>query len=105
MKLEKFNKSKKKSRILLGSILGIIVLVGSILLYRSYALYKEEKTFNVIRGKVPSFVTGDLEIAISLDGESKSTFPEKGAYDVSVICDKGATGYWIMKDGDHLFKI
>ena len=70
------------------------MLVGSILLYRSYALYKEEKTFNVIRGKVPSFVTGDLEIAISLDGESKSTFPEKGAYDVSVVCDKGATGYW-----------
>lgn len=94
MKLRQFNKSRKQKRILIGSFLGIIVLVGSILLYRSYALYKEEKTFNVIRGKVPSFVNGDLEIAIMVDGESTSALPSKGSYDVSVLCDKGATGYW-----------
>ena len=95
MKLRQFiNKSRKQKRILIGSFLGIIVVVGSILIYRSYALYKEEKTFNVIRGKVPSFVNGDLEIAIMVDGESTSALPSKGSYDVSVLCDKGAEGYW-----------
>ncbi len=74
--------------------MGILIVVGSITLYKTFALYKEEKTFNVLRGRVPSFVSGDLELAITMDGESINTLPSKGAYDVSITCDKGAEGYW-----------
>ena len=30
--------------------MGIILILGGILLYRSYALYEEEKEFNVLKG-------------------------------------------------------
>ncbi len=94
MKLEKFSKNKRNKKVVLGSILGILIVLGSITLYKTFALYKEEKTFNVLRGRVPSFVSGDLELAITMDGESINTLPSKGAYDVSITCDKGAKGYW-----------
>ncbi len=55
MKLEKFTKNKKQKRIVIGSIVGILMLIGGISLYRSFALYKEEKTFDVLNGTVPDF--------------------------------------------------
>ncbi len=54
--LQRFNKNKKQKQILIGSIIGILLVVGGISLYRSFALYKEEKTFDVLNGTVPDFV-------------------------------------------------
>ena len=75
------------------------MLVGSILFYRSYALYKEEKEFNVIQGRIPDF-NYDVKLAIVVDGEKQERIPEKpetGFYKVEVVCDKG-TGSWDYKN-------
>ncbi len=96
MKLKKFEGMRKQRKIIVGSIIGILILIGSIILYRSYALYKEEKTFNVLRGKVPHFSKGDIEFAVLLDGASSTTIPKKNAgynFD-SVVCDNEAIGEW-----------
>ena len=54
MKLESFRKNKNQKRIVVGSIVGILLLIGSIVLIRSYALYEEEKEFIIISYKLPS---------------------------------------------------
>ncbi len=56
IKLKKFTKNKKLKTIFMGSIVGILLIVGGISLYRSFAMYKEEKTFDVLNGTVPDFV-------------------------------------------------
>ncbi len=56
MNLKKFTKNKKIKTIFIGSTVGILLLIGGITLYKTFALYKEEKTYNVIQGKVPDFV-------------------------------------------------
>ncbi len=53
--LQRFNKNKKQKQILIGSIIGILLIVGGISLYRSFAIYKVEKTFDVLEGTVPDF--------------------------------------------------
>ncbi len=55
MKLKKFTKNKKIKTIFIGSIIGILLVVGGISLYRSFAMYKVEKTFDVLQGTVPDF--------------------------------------------------
>ena len=53
-KFKDFSKEKNKKTIVISVIL-LVILIGGILLYRSYAYYKEEKTFNVLQGVIPDF--------------------------------------------------
>ncbi len=95
--LQRFNKNKKQKQILVGSIIGILLIVGGISLYRSFALYKEAKTFDVLQGTVPDFSRGDIKLAITLEGKEAEEIPPKTEdtnYDVTVECDKGAKGSW-----------
>ena len=96
MKLEKFNKNSKQRKIVVGAIIGLIVLVGGITLYRTFALYEEKKEFNVLKGRVPDFVSGDVTIAAIIDGEASSTIPRKddGYVFESVTCTNGAEAEW-----------
>ena len=75
MKLKKFTKNKKQKRIVVGSIVGILVLIGGISLYRSFALYKVEKTFDVLNGIVPDFSSGDVTLAFTVNGEKENGIP------------------------------
>jgi hypothetical protein len=94
MKLEKFKTDRsKKIRNILITLGVIIILVGGIIFYRSYAIYEEDKTFNVLRGQVPSFTRNDIELTYTINGESASSFPKKGDYKVDISCDN-ATGKW-----------
>ena len=52
---KKFSKNRKNKKILIGSIVGLILLIGGITLYRTFALYEEKKEFNVLQGRIPSF--------------------------------------------------
>ena len=70
MKLEKFKKDKKQKKIIIASVIGILVVIGSIFLYKTYAYYEEKKTFNVLQGRIAEFSQGDLQLALTLDGES-----------------------------------
>ncbi len=92
MKLERFIKNKKQKRIIIGSIIGLILLIGGITLYKTFALYEENKQFNVLRGQVPAY-NYDIRIAVTVDGENVDTIPEKGLYDTKVTCTSGA-GSW-----------
>ncbi len=49
MKLENLKKNKKRNKIIISSILGILLIIGSILLYKTYAFYEEKKSFNVLK--------------------------------------------------------
>ncbi len=98
MKLEKFDKNKKQKRIVIASIVGILLIVGGITLYRTFALYEEKLEFNVLKGRIPDFSSGDIELAYTINGEATGeSFPNKGSgYRVnSVICENGVEASWI----------
>jgi hypothetical protein len=91
MKLEKFKTDRsKKIRNILITLGAIIILVGGIIFYRSYAIYENaketiEESFNIL--------DSDVEIAYTVNGDKASTFPQKGGYKVKIKCD-GAIGEW-----------
>ncbi len=98
-RLEKFIKNKKQKQILIGTIIGLVVLIGGITLYRTFAMYKTEKSFDVIKGVVPDFRNyskNDVNlIALKINGESTNVVPQKADYEeITVECDNEATGTW-----------
>jgi hypothetical protein len=94
MKLERFDKYKKeKILVVCGLILIFGILIG-IKLYKSHAFYEDNKTFNVIRGKIPYFTSGDVQVSYTIDGEVASTFPTTKTYNVTVDCGDTATAEW-----------
>ena len=103
MKLQKFSKSstKKKKMLAVFSIIVCLLIVG-FAIFRTYAMYQEDKTYNVLRGKVGEFMEGgnDITIAVVLNGEKKSTFPKKyDGYKASgVTCSRNAVGSWNEED-------
>lgn len=94
MKLKKCKKNKKVKKIGIGSVIGILLLIGGITLYKTFALYEEKKEFDVLRGKIGEFVENDLELAMTVDGNHTNEVPSKGKYYVEVTCDNGAEGRW-----------
>ncbi len=88
--------NKKKKIIILGGIIVFFLILG-IILYRSYAIYQERKTFDVINDNVPD---QNYDTMLSFyyeetNGTQKlvSEIP-KGNYVVRVSCDKDAIGTW-----------
>jgi len=94
MKLVKFNKNKKRKKIVMGSIVGILILIGSIVLIRSYALYEEEKEFNVLKGQIPDFGYDIKMLSVVVDGEKSKTIPSRGMYKTQIDCSNGTRGEW-----------
>ncbi len=66
---------------------------GGIIVYRTYALYQEDKEYNVIKGIVPDFGY-DVKLAIEVDGKKETSVPERGLYKTNVVCNNDATGVW-----------
>ena len=94
MKLEKFTKNKRIKKIMIGSIVGIVLIIGGITLYRTFAFYEEKKEFNILQGRVPDFKEGDIQLSVFVNEERVEAIPERGNYLVDVSCDKGAIGSW-----------
>ncbi len=98
MKLEKFNKNKKQKQIIIGSIIAIVMIIGGISLYRSFAMYEEKQTFDVLKGTVPDFSTKDITLAFTIDGktDTNTKFPNKsdGYIVEEVSCEDGVTADW-----------
>ncbi len=94
--LERFTKNKRSKK-LTYSVLGILLIIGSLTIFKTFAFFEEKQEFNVIKGKIPSFVANDITIAYTIDGEKKSSsFPNKeDGYRVSqVVCENGVTARW-----------
>ncbi len=73
---------------------------GGGIIYRSYASYQENKSYNVIKGTIPDFGY-DVKVAIKIDGEDSDTMPTttQGSngkyYEAKVDCgDKQTVGTW-----------
>ena len=73
MKLKKYkNNNKRKPYILI--IIGFLLLfISTYLFYKSYALYEENKNFDVINGNVED--PGDIYFAYYIDGEISRSMP------------------------------
>ncbi len=68
---------------------------GGILVYRTYALYQEEKEYNVIKGIVPDFGY-DVKLAIKLDEKEVDKVPDRGngLFKTNVTCNNKVIGSW-----------
>ncbi len=73
---------------------------GGGIIYRSYASYQENKSYNVIKGTIPDFGY-DVKVAIKIDGEDSDTMPTTtqgnngNYYEAKVDCgDKDTVGTW-----------
>ena len=96
MKLEKFKNIDKKKRFIIIFTVCCVFLLAGVFLYTSFAMFTEEKQFNVINGQVQD--PGDLYFAVYIDGQITNTFPKKDvgySFDASQSsCTNGATVSW-----------
>ena len=74
-KLTKFKEKNNKKIILIFISLFFWLLLGSIYLYSSFAVFTEEKNFNVINGEVTD--PGDIYFAYYVDGEITRNMPSQ----------------------------
>ncbi len=109
MKLEKYeDKSKKKRKKLLIS-LGVIVLIGvSLLLYKTFASFREEVEFPIMNGKVDYFGNSDVYFAFYKGNEPLEEMPSKdnseGLVFIDGECDNGASILWNKEEWSPLIK-
>ena len=99
MRLKPFNPEKKLNRNYNKKhlIISLLVLIVMISIGSSYAIFSiAPESHVIINSKVGEFSTGDIKIAVLVDGEKQSEFPAKGsgyAYE-KIECDNGSTGTW-----------
>ena len=74
-KLAKFKEKNNKKIILIFISLFFLLLLGSIYLYSSFAVFTEEKNFNVINGEVTD--PGDIYFAYYVDGNITNSMPKQ----------------------------
>lgn len=77
-KLKRFNRNNKRNIMLVIGVILIVGLVVSANLIKSHANFNTSKSFNVIRGKIPSKNNGDIKLAIKLDGQTFKDENENG---------------------------
>ena len=105
MKLKKFTKNQKQKGIIIGSIMGILLLIGGVTLYKTFALYKEEQSFDVLQGTVPYFVYGDIKLVIKVNEQQQTNIPDKKEeYVVEPKCDNDATIEWDYENWGPIIK-
>ena len=90
--LERFTKNKKSKK-LTYSILGILLLIGSMTLFKTFAFFEEKREFNVIKGRVPSHWYDINLISVKVEGKEVESIPERGLYKTNVNCTNGL-GEW-----------
>ena len=96
MKLEKFKEKEKKRKFIIIFTVCCVFLLAGVFLYTSFAIFTEDKQFNVINGAYQD--PGDLYFAVYVDGEITNTIPSKDSgYTLDTTqssCTNGATVSW-----------
>ena len=90
--LERFTKNKKSKK-LTYSIIGILLIIGSLTLFKTFAFFEEKQEFNVLKGKVPSHWYDMNLISVKVEGREVESIPERGLYKTNVECTNGY-GEW-----------
>ena len=102
IKLQKFNKQNKLKQIKTIVISGVILIIAliSLIVFKSYAYYKQSNSYDVIKSKIGEFSKSDIQLAYTIDGvkQSGGAFPVKGQlasnYIGVVTCDNSVTADW-----------
>ena len=96
MKLEKFKEQDNKRKFIIIFTVCCVLLLAGVFLYTSFAVFTEDKQFNVINGTYQD--PGDLYFAVYIDGQITNTFPSKDSgYMLDTTqssCTNGATVSW-----------
>ena len=75
MKLERFKEKNNKKRFIVIFTVCCILLLAGVLLYNSFAVFTEEKEFNVINGRYQD--PGDIYFAYYVDGVITRDLPKQ----------------------------
>ena len=94
VKLRKFKKRKLTNKNIMVSFAILIGFLSIGYLSKSYAIYKMQKEFDVIKSKIGTFTNGDVKVAVLVDGKETNEFPSyETNYKIeSVECTNGVTG-------------
>ena len=96
LKLKKFKEKNNKRKLIITVIILSILLLSGIYLYNSFAIFTEEKHFNVINGTVGD--PGDIYFAYYVDGEITRNMPKQNTgYTLNVEksnCTNGVVPKW-----------
>ena len=94
MKLRKFKEKKLTNKNIMISFGIMVLFMIMIVISKSYAIYKMQKEFDVIKSKIGTFTNGDIKIAVLVDGKETNEFPSyETNYKIeSVECTNGVTG-------------
>ena len=77
MKLEKFKEKNSKKKFIIIFTISCILLLAGVFLYTSFAVFTEDKNFNVINGT--SQDPGDIYFAYYVDGEITRDMPSQNS--------------------------
>ena len=94
VRLNKFKEKKINSKNIIISFAIIMLFMIVVLISKSYAIYKMQKEFDVIKSQIGTFTNGDVNIAVLVDGKETNEFPSyETNYKIeSVECTNGVTG-------------
>ena len=77
MKLEKFKEKNSKKKFIIIFTISCILLLAGVFLYTSFAVFTEDKNFNVINGTAQD--PGDIYFAYYVDGEITRDMPSQNS--------------------------
>ncbi len=99
LKLKRFDKNKRKlnSKYVIIAGIMLIFMLSMFALYKSYALYKVQEEYDVIKSRIGEFNSEDVILSYTVNGaKADINFPSKESnYTVnSVECSDGTTAGW-----------
>ena len=99
LKLKRFDKNKRKlnSKYVIIAGIMLIFMLSIFALYKSYALYKVQEEYDVIKSRIGEFNNEDVILSYTVNGaKTDINFPSKESnYTVnSVECSDGTTAGW-----------
>ena len=74
-KLQKFKENNSKRKVIVTAIIISVLLLSGIYLYSSFAVFSEEKSFNVVNGTIND--PGDIYFAYYVDGVITRNMPSQ----------------------------
>ena len=96
MKLEKFKEQNKKKKVIVIFTICCILLLAGVFIYTSFAVFTENKDFNVINGTAQD--PGDIYFAYYVDGSIQKEAPKQNTGYVfdeeQSNCTNGVTPDW-----------
>jgi len=100
MNLKAFRKLNVKKQLFVGTGILFIILLAIVIVYQSYALYMEQKTYDVIKGQVPDYQIPDIKVAVLVDGVPSRTFPAKDSnvFYSGISCNQPVDVFWNVID-------